>query len=142
MCLDQTHLWFSRGIEGDNMMTALRLADSSATQVVEESTSTFSVKTRELSTVMFRAKSKQDMLYWKSAIEERMHRVSENNLIAMADEHVDNYERSRVTDNFLSLSQLSGFKGVLCNRLDKRLVGTMLTILWITGTSVRNFGFI
>ncbi len=99
-------------------MTALRLADSSATQVIDESTLTFSVKTRELSTVMFRAKYKRDMLYWKSAIEERMHRVSENNLIAMADEHVDHYERSRVADTFLSLSQLSGFKGVLCNRFE------------------------
>lgn len=114
--LDQTRLWFSKGLEGDRSVSFLELSSDGAFRVVDEASGTFLVKTSDGSWTPFRAKSKAVMNQWTAAIEGRSDFVSENNMIAMADEHISAHEYDRVEDNFSSLSAIGDFRGTLCNR--------------------------
>lgn len=116
MFLDQTRLWFSKGAEGDHMLAFIELSLDDTFKILDENSHTFAVRSTIGSSAIFRAKSRTDMALWRTALEGRSETVSENNLIAMADDHICQQELDRVEDNFRSLSSLSEFRGTLCNR--------------------------
>ena len=114
--VDQTRLWYSKGMEGDPCLTSLELSLHDAVKVTDENTYTFTVRDVTGSIATLRAKSRGEMTQWVTVIEQRSATVSENNLIAMADDHICDQEYDRSEDNLRSLSALSEFRGTLCNR--------------------------
>lgn len=121
MYLDQTRLWYSKGMEGDPSITSLELSLHDAVKIVDENTYTFTVRDVTGCITTFRAKSRAEMTQWVTTVEQRNCSVSENNLIAMADDHIAEQEYDRSEDNLRSLSALSEFRGTLCNRYSARI---------------------
>lgn len=116
MFVDQTRLWLSRGAEGDHALSYVELAAVDAFVTVDEGSYAFAVRSVTGTSTVFKAKSRAEMKEWRVAIEQRSDAVSENNLIAMADDHIAQNELDRVEDNMLTLRSLSEFRGTLCNR--------------------------
>ena len=120
--LDQNRLWYSKGHEGDAHLAYFELGQESCARAVDENSNTFTVTGTNGSKMTLRTKSRNQMMQWVKAIESRYSFVSENNLIAMADDHISMYEYDRVRDNFSSLRTLSEFRGTICNRYLRRSV--------------------
>jgi hypothetical protein len=136
--LDGHRLWIAKGTEGFQDSSGLpsqlsyfdlslpsisggdangSTASTTCTVTYNEAECTFDVvDLQEGVSTTFKAKSKTELISWRSAINARSELASENNLIYMADEHVVSYETYREDINFRALPYLKGLSGTLSNR--------------------------